>query len=75
MHQGTNCVTIQPIESLLFQLIRQMTDQTVNEKVAIAICGIAKVYVGQIVETGMHQLPKSQFNDSAASVEVKTSSV
>lgn len=34
------------------QVVRDFTKQTVNEQVAFAIAGIAKVFVGEIVEEG-----------------------
>nr|XP_027194863.1 transcription initiation factor TFIID subunit 11-like [Dermatophagoides pteronyssinus] len=39
-------------KSIIKKLIRSITNVTINDRTAIALAGIAKVYVGQLIETG-----------------------
>ncbi|KAI2796448.1 transcription initiation factor TFIID subunit 11 [Blomia tropicalis] len=49
-------------KSTIKRLVKQATNYSINEKVAFAIAGIAKVFVGQLVETGLDYM--AEHNES-----------
>ena len=51
-------------KSVMKKFIRSITDVMINDKTAIALAGITKVYVGELIETGKSVMMMMMINQS-----------